>query len=151
MPECLMPHFCASPVSIGIHSLQRHGVSVNGIEPRIVPRRLSHTPHGPPNHAVALEPRPESNLPNPVSSLHPFLSFQVGQLIPDTAARSVAKPVQCHSWCLYVLLTQFKIPLQLIEHRLAGCMDTEVLKGKLVVWNVRLGRWRWWGPVAVSR
>lgn len=107
--------------------VERCRISVDAIKPR-VPRRLGDSAHGAPNHTVALEARAKCELPNTVSSSNTLLCFHVSQLIPNAAARGVAKAMQRHSRRFDVLVTQFQVPLKLIKNGLACSMHTKVLK-----------------------
>jgi len=121
-------------------SVERCRISVDAVKPR-VPWRLGDSTHGTPHHTVALEARAKSKLPNTVPSSHTLLCFHVSQLIPNAAARGVAKAVQCHPRCLHVLVTQLQVPLKLIKNGLACSMHTKVLKSQFVVRNVWLLHW----------
>ncbi|RXH92939.1 hypothetical protein DVH24_011963 [Malus domestica] len=108
------------------------------VHPRItqpVPDR--NRPEGPPNRAITLKTRPESNLPNPVTPPDPALGLRVRQLVPQRTARRVAEPVQGHPRRLHVPLSELKILLQLVQDGASTRVYAEVLERELEVRNVR--------------
>ncbi|KAF7817333.1 hypothetical protein G2W53_031302 [Senna tora] len=115
------------------------GISVNAIKPGVGRRPLEAT-HRTPNNTVTLEARAKSQLPNTVSSSDSLFCFQISKFIPNAAARCVAKTVQCHPRRFHVLVTQFQVPLKLIQNGLARSMHTEMLKRQLVVRDVRVAK-----------
>lgn len=117
--------------------LEGNRVSVNAVQPGTL-IRLPHTAHRLPNQAVALEAGAEGDLPHPVTTPHPLLGLQIGQLVPDAAARRVPEPVERHPGGLHVPVAELEVPLELVQDGLACGMDAEVLEGELVVWDVGL-------------
>lgn len=112
-------------------------VAMNAITPRPIKGCLNASVTLP-NSTVALESASECNLPNPVSSLHSSLRFNVVQFVPQRGRRGVPKPVQGHSGSLNMLSRKLKILLQLVNHSTPTSVDAEVLKGLFEVRDVRL-------------
>ncbi|KAF8683508.1 hypothetical protein HU200_044421 [Digitaria exilis] len=105
-----------------------HG-GVGGRQRRHVAERA---PHG----AVALEPRPEADLPHPVSPAHPSLRLRVRQLVPQRAAAGVAEPVQRTLAGLHVRVLQAQAALHLLQHRAPSGVHAEVLERAAEVGDV---------------
>lgn len=68
--------------------------------------------------------------------LDPILCLQVGQLIKNVAFGDITEAVECALGWHEVAVTKAKIGRKLIQHRLAGGMDAEVLECELVVKDV---------------
>ena len=113
---------------------------MEGIIPRVAPPvwQEGHSLQGLPDGAVALETRPEGDLPHPVPLPHPPLRLRVRQLVPQGAARRVAEAVQRHPRRLHVPLTELEILLQLVQHRPPTRVDAEMLERQLEVRDVWL-------------
>lgn len=69
---------------------------MHAVGPSAVPRRPNRAQALPQHRAVALESSAESDLPRPITLLHPPFRFDVAQLVPYRTARSVAEPMQRH-------------------------------------------------------
>lgn len=67
-----------------------HRIPINAVFPRPI-LRWPHAAERLPDRAVTLETTPESNLPDSVSTAHPSLCLNVGELVPNGARGSVAK------------------------------------------------------------
>ncbi|KAK2972689.1 hypothetical protein RJ640_025540 [Escallonia rubra] len=107
--------------------------------PWTLPRVSLHTPKSFPDNTIALETRTKTNLQNAVTASNPRVCFQVRQFIPNTTTRSIPKSFQSFPRGLHAFVRKLQVLLYLVEHFLARCQYTKVLKRELVVWNVRLG------------
>ncbi|KAK3006420.1 hypothetical protein RJ639_016686, partial [Escallonia herrerae] len=107
--------------------------------PWTLPRVSLHTPKSFPDNTIALETRTITNLQNAVTTFNPRVCLQVSQFVPNTTTRSIPKSFQSFPRRLHTLLRKLQVLLYLVEHFLARCQYTKVLKRELVVWNVRLG------------
>ena len=124
--------------SIHRDHLELDRVSVDAIDPWVLGRPPD-PPHCTPDRAVALEPRPERELPDLVAAPDSPFGLQVRKLIPNAAARSVPESVQHSAGRLHVAVSELQVLLKLVEHDLAGRVDAEVLECEFVVGNVGLG------------
>ena len=89
-----------------------------------------------PHRAIAFEPASEADLPDAISPAHPPLRLYVIELVPERAARGVAKAVQRHAASFHVLRRELQALLQLVDHGTATGVDAEVLERLLEVRNI---------------